>query len=99
MSDSGAINGLPPHLSEKDVPDEAWYHNWLYSVVPASTSIWRWGGKESVLEYPLAVYLAGFCRNCGKGFTQQIPHESTDGVYLETQLQISKTGCVAPPKG
>ena len=97
---TGPINGLPPHLKIEDVPEaQEWLHNWLYSVVPAATKAEWWdsssGNSAYHKDFPLSIYLAGYCRNCGKGFTQQIPHANSS-TYQEIQLQVPKTGCVGP---
>jgi hypothetical protein len=84
-----AINGLPPHLSEKDVPEAAveWRHQWLYSMIPV--------GIRHGNNYPLIPYLTGYCRNCGKGFSQRINFLETGG-YNETIMNVPQTGCIGP---
>lgn len=83
-----AINGLPPHLSEADVPEAApvWRHMWLYSMLPL-------GDGAGWLEG----YLTGYCKNCGRAFSQLIPTDK-DGAYIETAMDIPQDGCL-PPKG
>lgn len=97
-----AINGLPPHLSEKDVPEAAveWRHQWLYSMIPVGIGLptWAYGSDNSAVsttEYPLQPYLTGYCRNCGKGFSQKINYLDTGG-YVETIMDVPQTGCVGP---
>lgn len=82
---------------------EVYLHNWLYSVVPVGTketdSVWKNNGTdyENVVNYPLGAYLTGYCRNCGKAFSELIP--SNPYSYTETQMHVNKFGCVGPEEG
>lgn len=99
---------LPPFMAtnapeEIEVQEEVWYHNWLYSVNPGSKQVqagWDSQNLSSHYEYPLYIFLVGYCKNCGKGFTQEIPHnmDQYSYGYQEHQLQVNKTGCVPPPE-
>lgn len=93
-------------IVEEKEEDANYAHNWLYSVVPigilqkesfykeypsgqgGTLSVW-----ETQLDYPLAAYLTGFCRECRKAFSHPIPHEYG---YLETQMEVPYYGCVKP---
>lgn len=89
-----AAHGVVPEKEE----EVNYVHNWLYSVVPV-------GVRQSVIqrdntgfqyektEFPLAAYLTGFCRECRKAFSIQIPHGRE---YVETQMQVPVYGCVKP---
>lgn len=69
-------------------------HNWLYSVVPARVGQDAvYTGANYALTPSLEIYLAGYCRNCGRAFSQPIPY---GGYYIETNLNIPKEGCVGP---
>lgn len=87
--ESKLVNGLPPHLSVDEVPeasgDVIWKHQWLYSAVPVSL------GESS----RLGAYLTGFCRNCGRAFSQRIP-TSYNTNYNETIMGVPQYGCVDP---
>ena len=83
---SEPINGLPPHLSQEEIPEAkeevVIRHQWLYSVVPV--------GRGNAL----AAYLTGFCRGCGRAFSQRIP--TADKVYLESVMDVPQFGCIDP---
>jgi len=88
-------------MSEIATPQ--WLHNWLYSVVPVAVkqtdTAWQYessGASTSItqIDYPLFPYLTGYCRNCGRAFSQRIP--SSDYGYIETQMSVAKFGCVGP---
>lgn len=85
---------LTPLVQPK--PDSGILHNWLYSVVPArmAGSVWSMGSAEPISE--ISIYLAGYCRNCGKAFSSPI---SFGTGYTEIEMGIPKTGCVDPYAG
>lgn len=104
-----ATNGLPPHLSLDEVPEATpefnFKHQWLYSVVPVSRKFESWsynsdGTNNTSIEFPLVPFLTGFCRVCGKAFSQEIPMEgeyyNNTGKYLETIMDIPQWGCADP---
>lgn len=94
-------NGLPnkiaakwPTVSTEPVKSEViFYHNWLYSVVPARKGTIGYDFETYKEEPGLNIYLAGFCRNCGKGFTAPFDFGES---YIETIMNVKKEGCVAP---
>jgi len=87
---------------------EVFLHNWLYSVVPVGIEQINHdhreypsgqGGTLSIYaadrQYPLAAYLTGYCRNCGKAFSEPIPHGYS---YVESQMNVNKFGCIGPER-
>lgn len=75
---------LPAALLKK--PEDVWYHNWLYSVVPASVG--------DTYLYP---FLSGYCKNCRKAFTIRLNVDESPGYYSEMELDIPREGCSPPP--
>lgn len=88
---------LPPFMAgnvEKDIQEEpVFLHNWLYSVVPSSKYYNHYTSDKPEVDFPFYAFLVGYCRNCGKAFSQEVPTLQS-GAYLETQLQVAKEGCV-----
>jgi len=99
MTDSGAVNGLPPHLTLDEVPEAKpnWRHQWLYSVIPIGRKTEAWYNSPTTpqIDYPLVAFLTGFCRNCGRAFSQEIPVNDF-GYYRETAMSIPQDGCLPP---
>lgn len=93
---NGPINGVPPHLKEEDVPEAKpeWRHQWLYSAIPVSEEYVWWQNGMEQKDFLLQPFLTGYCRNCGKAFSQKIQHNSWG--YSETIMNIPQTGCVGP---
>lgn len=89
---------LFPHAINVDkfpdkIPPKEYLHNWLYSVVPASRTEFVFGEPSYVPNSSLSIFLAGYCKNCNKVFSVQIPTFDT-GEYREMRTNIPKTGCV-----
>lgn len=94
----------PPALlidAEEKAEEEVWYHNWMYSFVPASkTPLFRsptWDKTDYLPNSALAAFLVGFCKICRTVFSAEVPvHE--DGRYWQTPINVAKTGCVRPDR-
>lgn len=90
-------NGLPDKITAKwptvstepVVSKQIFYHNWLYSVVPARMSGWQVPNNTAQID----IYLTGYCRNCGRAFSAPIQYGSE---YLETTMNVKKEGCISP---
>lgn len=72
--------------------EENFEHQWLYSVVPARAGLL----VDPNFQSEIGIYLAGYCRVCRRAFSSPIPFGSN---YIETQLDVPKTGCVGPLAG
>ena len=70
----------------KENSKQEYYHNWLYSVVPATQAFTK-------LQNNLSMFLTGYCKNCTNVFSVIIPHFET-GEYRQTLVPIPKTGCI-----
>lgn len=64
-------------------------HNWLYSVINAEAPVEVSKGTE----WLMCIYLTGYCKNCGLGFSSPIPHTNT---YVEAPMHVPLEGCIAP---
>lgn len=90
-------NGLPdkitakwPTVSTEPVASkQIFYHNWLYSVVPARASEWQTPDNYP----PIDIYLTGYCRNCGRAFSSPIPYGDS---YMEAPMNVQREGCINP---
>lgn len=88
-------SSLVEEYREATTQEPVYLHNWLYSVVPVSVRVEEWRADTIQVDYPLFAYLTGYCRNCNRAFSMQIPTNGYSG-YVETQMDIPKEGCVAP---
>ena len=75
------------HNSITKIEEQVYFHNWLYSVVPAQLN----SSHQGLLQ----IFLAGFCKNCTNVFSVEIPI-GTNGDYRQTHVNVIKTGCVGP---
>jgi len=76
------------------IEEAEWVHNWLYSMIPVSF-ITETTGMAPHFITPMRAYLTGFCKNCRKVFSQEIPARE-DGSYLEIISNVPVYGCVGP---
>ena len=78
---------------EKQITDEI-EHRWLYSMVPVTgASHSTWSGDRYDIHFPIVAALTGYCKYCGKAFSQTIPVDTLSGKYTETILNVERRGC------
>ena len=84
---------FPQAINVDDIPKGEYLHNWLYSVVPVSKNYPTYSDGRYLSDGYLQAYLTGYCKNCNNAFSEQIPTDAF-GSYLQTHMDIPKTGCV-----